>query len=91
MQGDERRAVMSDAIGVQVCAALGIDPTRVLALRLELAGGEVAQVVVTRLLSHRQGLEVANLLAQRYQLMECGEAVLQRIRPGDNAPGEGRS
>ncbi|GAB1389871.1 MAG: hypothetical protein AMXMBFR78_11410 [Rubrivivax sp.] len=91
MQGDERRAVMSDAIGAQICAALGLDPTRVLALRLELAGGEVAQVVVTRLLSHRHGLEVANLLAQRYQLMECGEAVLQRIRPGDNALGEGRS
>lgn len=81
------RPATARSLGKQLCAALGIDPGNVTAIRLDLSAGEVAQVAVTRLFTQQQGLAVCELLTERFDLVPRDEVEREAVRPAGRPSG----
>lgn len=57
-------------IGRQLLDALGVEPSGVTGLQLIVNAGHPVKLVVTRLITESQGLAVAKLLTDRFDLVE---------------------
>lgn len=74
------------SIGGALCAALGVDPTRTTRMVLTVEAGGLVQLDITQFVAQTQGLALAELLTQRFDLVQR-EYWRSDVKPADSEPG----